>query len=249
MHIGGGGTNASVGIVKQVGAADRDQDGRRILPLASAVVGIERDTFEVTPLDAVTKGEAIESGDRYEPSGASTDDCRIDCSPCLGVVLSVSGVGSWNVAEGETRADLVLDDCGLSKASPASLAISLSCASFPSSISRKMSSIPLDDSVGEARRGSKRSLRNSYWLRLEGPDPPRGVNPVEPENRASRSPPRPGVRFVHCAMDKSTSLVGVAAPYVGTPTVVGSPATDEEAEYAASRPENIGPSHFRSVRL
>jgi len=54
MHMGGGGTKESVGMIKLVGAAAREEmAGMRSL---EAVDGVEE--------DAVTNGEAIDSGEK-----------------------------------------------------------------------------------------------------------------------------------------------------------------------------------------
>jgi hypothetical protein len=54
MHMGGGGTNASVGIIKLVGAAARDE-----MTWTKSF-----DACEAVELEAVTNGEAILSGEK-----------------------------------------------------------------------------------------------------------------------------------------------------------------------------------------
>ena len=80
---------------------------------------------------------------------------------------------------------------------------------------------------------------------------PRGVEP----KRVLNSPPRPGVRLVHCSNERSNSFVGVEAPYFGVDTGgksrVGAAVKGEElpAIYEARSPEKMDGSHCFSVRL
>ena len=54
MHIGGGGTNESVGMIRLVGAAARDE----------MTCTKSFDTCDAVELEAVTNGEAILSGEK-----------------------------------------------------------------------------------------------------------------------------------------------------------------------------------------
>jgi hypothetical protein len=175
---------------------------------------------------------------------------------------SVSGVGSWNAAVAVVFVIAVLWICDFATGRLDAMAscdvvcvaaariISLSSACCPSSIDARISSIPLASSV----RAGRSSKWNSNWPRFEGCEiDPLGVRPVDPAKSALKSPPKPGVTFVHCAKDASNSRVGVEAPYLGAETdgksISGAAAVGVTAvEYCASRPENIAGSQCLSVR-
>lgn len=86
MHIGGGGTKLVLGIIKEVGGGCR------------VVVGTIFDTIEAVALEAVTKGESMESGERDE----SIRD--IEWRLVEGdFELSVSDVGNWYSSDRDFR--------------------------------------------------------------------------------------------------------------------------------------------------
>ena len=131
MHIGGGGTNESVGMIKLVGAAARDE-----MTCKSSF-----DEVEGVDEEAVTKGEAMDSGENVGIlCGSDCEDFLCGVYPELSE--SVSGVGSWN-AELDLLFGILVNAavCGVVEADVATRATS---RSFASSIDARISSIPLE---------------------------------------------------------------------------------------------------------